>query len=52
MVKIYLCKILLEKFYLHEIGTINLFSKQQKKDNYKKYLKYLIYLKKRKDLYE
>lgn len=39
--KFYLCKILLEKFYLHEKGLINLYSKEQIKDNYKKYIKLL-----------
>ena len=37
MIKFYLCKILLEKFYLHNIGTIDLFSRRQKKDYYKRY---------------
>ncbi len=37
-IKFYLCKILLEKFYLYETGYINLFSKTQLKDDYKKYL--------------
>ena len=37
----YLCKILLEKYYLHEKGIIDLFSKRQIEDNYKKYLKIL-----------
>lgn len=41
VVKFYLCKILLEKYYLHIVGKINLFSHEQKKDNYKKYLKLL-----------
>ena len=52
MVEIYLCKILLEKFYLYRKGEINLFSKRQLKDNYKKYLKILINFEKRCDLYE
>ena len=34
----YLCKILLEKFYLHIKKKINLFSEEQKKDSYQKYL--------------
>lgn len=37
----YLTKILLEKYYLHDKGIIDLYSKAQKKDNYKKYLKIL-----------
>lgn len=37
-IKMYLCKILLEKFYLHEIGSINLFDNKQKKDDYKRYI--------------
>lgn len=41
IVKFYLCKILLEKFYLHANKKINLFSNQQKKDNYKKYFNLL-----------
>ena len=40
-IKIYLCKILLEKFYLYEIGKIDLFDDVQKKDSYLKYLKLL-----------
>ena len=39
--KFYLCKILVEKFYLHQKAIINLNSKEQKRDNYKKYLKLL-----------
>ena len=38
---LYLCKILLEKYYLHSIKKINLFSKKQQKDSYQKYLKFL-----------
>lgn len=38
-IKYYLCKILLEKFYLHQKGIIDLYSKKQLKDNYGKYLK-------------
>lgn len=41
IVKFYLCKILLEKFYLFEKGLIDLYSKEQMKDNYKKYMKLL-----------
>ena len=41
IIKYYICKILLEKFYLHEKKLINLFSKEQKKDDYKKYLSIL-----------
>lgn len=40
-IRYYICKILLEKFYLHEIGKIDLFSPRQKKDDYKKYLNIL-----------
>lgn len=39
--KFYLCKILLEKFYYHELQIIDLYSKEQKKDNYKLYLSLL-----------
>lgn len=42
--KYYLCKILLEKYYYHQNGTINLFSKRQKKDFYKKYYNLLLEL--------
>ncbi len=41
VVKFYLCKILLEKFYLHCIGKINLFSKNQMRDFYLQYLNVL-----------
>lgn len=41
ILKYYLCKILLEKFYLHSVKQINLFSKRQMQDNYKKYLNLL-----------
>ena len=41
IIKLYLCKILLEKFYYHSIGKINLLSKFQKKDNYIRYMKLL-----------
>lgn len=37
-IQFYLCKILLEKYYLYQIDTIDLFSKIQKRDYYKKYL--------------
>ena len=37
-IKYYLCKILLEKFYLYEKGEINLYDKTQRKDYFKKYL--------------
>lgn len=40
-VKFYLCKILLEKYYLHQKGIIDLYSKRQLKDNYKRYLNIL-----------
>lgn len=45
-IEFYLCKILLEKYYLHDKGIINLYSKKQLKDNYKKYLKMLKNVKK------
>lgn len=35
--KYYLCKVLLEKFYLYYENVIDLYSKNQKKDYYKKY---------------
>jgi len=38
MIVFYLCKILIEKFYLSEIGKIDLFSEEQLKDDYRKYL--------------
>lgn len=41
IIKYYLCKVLLEKFYYHEKNIIDLFSKKQLKDNYKYYLKLL-----------
>ncbi len=41
MIKFYLCKILIEKFYLHQIGKIDLYSKRQLKDSYFKYLEIL-----------
>ena len=40
-IKFYLCKIILEKFYLHQNGEIDIYSKRQLKDNYNKYLKIL-----------
>lgn len=40
-VKFYLCKILLEKFYLHHTKQIDLFSERQQSDKYEKYLKIL-----------
>lgn len=40
-IKFYLCKILLEKFWLHTINKINLFSKEQKRDNFKFYFNLL-----------
>ncbi len=40
-IKYYLCKILLEKFYFYGIGKIDLFSKEQKRDNFVKYIKIL-----------
>ena len=41
VIKFYLCKILLEKFYLFEKNKIDLFSKVQLSDNYQKYIKLL-----------
>ena len=41
-VKLYLCKILLEKFYLHYTKEIDLFSKRQQTDNYERYVNILI----------
>lgn len=38
VIKFYLCKILLEKFYLYEKGSINLFSEIQLEDDYKRYI--------------
>lgn len=43
VIKFYLCKILLEKFYLHYTNKINLKSRTQKKDYYKRYIKLLKY---------
>lgn len=37
-IQFYLCKILLEKYYLYQNDIIDLFSKVQKRDYYKKYL--------------
>ena len=45
-VKMYLVKILLEKFYLHCIHKINLFDHKQLQDNYMHYYNLLIYMKK------
>ena len=41
IIKYYLCKILIEKFYLHIRKQINLFDAEQIKNDYKKYLKIL-----------
>lgn len=41
VIKLYLCKILLEKFYLYETKKIDLFSEFQLKDNYNKYINIL-----------
>lgn len=41
IVKYYLCKILLEKFYLYYTNKIDLYSFEQQKDNYKTYLEIL-----------
>lgn len=41
IIKFYLCKILIEKFYLYEIGKIDLFCRKQLKDNYKRYINIL-----------
>ena len=41
VLKFYLCKILLEKFYLHVVNKIDVFSKEQKRDDYKVYLNLL-----------
>lgn len=46
IVQFYLCKILLEKFYLHQIGKIDLYSNKQKTDNYLRYLNILKYIEK------
>ena len=41
IVRYYLCKILLEKFYLYYTNKIDLYSFEQQKDNYKTYLEIL-----------
>ncbi len=41
ILKFYLCKILLEKFYLHQVNKIDIFSKEQKRDDFKIYLNLL-----------
>lgn len=41
LIRFYLCKILLEKFYLHSTNKINIFSTEQKRDNFKNYYKLL-----------
>jgi len=41
VMKFYLCKILLEKFYLHTIRKIDIFSQEQKRDYFKNYYKLL-----------
>lgn len=41
MIQYYLCKILLEKFYLTKIGKINLESKRQQQDHYQIYMNLL-----------
>lgn len=41
LLKFYLCKILLEKFYLHSNGKIDIFSSEQKRDDFSMYLKLL-----------
>lgn len=41
IVKYYLCKILLEKFYLHYINKIDLYSPEQQKDDYRRYIEIL-----------
>ncbi len=45
-IKFYLCKILLEKFYLHYTHKINLSSAHQRKDDFNVYLKLLEYFEK------
>lgn len=50
MIKFYLCKILLEKFYLHYTNKINLKSKEQMKDNYVYYVRLLNYFKNLKEI--
>ena len=41
IIKYYLCKILLEKFYFYENDKIDILSSEQLKDNYKQYLRLL-----------
>ena len=41
VIRFYLCKILLEKFYLYEVDKIDLYSADQLNDDYRKYLKLL-----------
>lgn len=41
IVKFYLCKIILEKFYFHISEKINLYSKRQLKDDFSKYIRIL-----------
>lgn len=41
IIKYYLCKILLEKFYLHYTNKIDLYSTEQQKDDYRKYIEIL-----------
>lgn len=41
IVRYYLCKILLEKFYLHYTNKIDLYSSKQQKDDYRKYIEIL-----------
>ena len=50
IIKFYLCKILLEKFYLHYTNKINLKSKTQKKDYYLQYVKLLKYFTSKREL--
>ena len=42
MIKLYLCKILLEKYYLHQMMKIDLFSEEQKSDYFGQYHHLLI----------
>lgn len=51
-IKFYLCKILLEKFYLYETKKIDLFSKIQLNDSYKKYVKILRTINSKEIVYE
>lgn len=41
IIKYYLCKILLKKFYLHYTNKIDLYSSEQQKDDYRKYMEIL-----------